>query len=66
MTTTALPTTGFGQQARDFNATVREQGHGITVHGREWLAFGPKWIRFNLDGKTRRITWAQFHAGAWS
>lgn len=61
-----LPTTGYGDQARDFNAMVRQQGHGVTVVGREWLSFGPTWIRFRLDGRTRRITWPQFHAGTWS
>lgn len=61
-----LPTTGYTDAAKAYNAGVREQGHGLVIQGREWISFGPKWIRFMLDGKTRRITWAQFHAGAWS
>lgn len=61
-----LPTAGYGPEARAFNAAVREQGHGVTVHGREWISFGRTTVKFRVDGRERRITWAQFHAGAWS
>jgi hypothetical protein len=64
--TITLPLAGYGPQALAFNAAVREQGHGVTVQGREWLSFGRKWIRFRVDGVERRITWPQFGAGAWS
>lgn len=61
-----LPLAGHGPQSQAFNAAVRAQGHGVVVQGREWLSFGRKWIRFAVDGRERRITWPQFHAGAWS
>lgn len=64
--TTTLPLAGNGPQAQAFNALVREQGHGVELMGREWLTFGRTWVRFRVDGRVRRITWAQFNAGAWS
>jgi len=66
VTTLTLPTTGYGPQARAFNAAVREQGHGLVVQRREWISFGRTKITFRLDGRKRTITWAQFHAGDWS
>lgn len=66
VTTLTLPTAGYGSQARAFNSAVRAQGHGLIVQGREWISFGRTNIKFRVDGRTRTITWAQFHAGDWS
>lgn len=64
--TLTLPTAGHGPQSQAFNAAVRAQGRGVIVAGREWLSFGRTWVTFRIDGRTRRITWPQFNAGAWS